>query len=65
MKYFKTELIEEFRKEKGWSITRFCKECRIGLDVYNKIINQKMNFRASMLFRIARVIGLQVYQLMY
>ena len=65
MKYFKIEIIENFRQEKGWSVTRFCKECKIGLDVYKKIINQQINFRANMLFRIARVIGLQVYQLVY
>ena len=65
MKYFKSATLENFRREKGWSVTRFCKECKIGLDVYKKIINQQINFRASMLFRIARVIDLQVYQLVY
>lgn len=62
-KYFKTHLIKNFIKRKKWSMTRFCKECRIDLRVYKKIMAQQINFRANMLFRIARVMEIEVYQL--
>ena len=65
MKYFKTHLIVKFIKRKNWTMTRFCKECNIGLQVYKKIMAQQINFRANMLFRIARVMGIEVYQLCY
>ena len=64
-KYYKTHLIKNFIKKNKWSITRFCKECRIGLDVYKKIIAQKLNFGITALFRVARVIGVQVCELCY
>ncbi|MBQ8522554.1 MAG: hypothetical protein IJ458_02680 [Clostridia bacterium] len=64
-KYFKTHLITNFIKKNNWSKTRFCKECKIDLRVYEKIMAQKINFRANMLFRIARVMGIEAYQLCY
>lgn len=64
-KYYRTELIENFRKENGWSISRFFNECKIGIDVYYKIINQQLNFRLTALFKIARIMKVHVYQLCY
>lgn len=62
-KYFKTELIENFIKAKGWSISKFCKECKIGVVVYRKIMNQQLNFRTIALFKIARVMNVGLKQL--
>jgi len=63
-KIFKTELIIEFMEKNGSSKTDFCKACRIAPSVFDKIMNQKMNFRAIAIFRIARVMKLQVYELL-
>ena len=62
-KYYKNELIEDFIKQRGWSINKFCKECNIGYKVYKKIINQQLNFRLSALFKIAKVMRVHVCQL--
>ena len=62
-KYYKNELIEDFIKQRGWRINKFCKECNIGYKVYKKIINQQSNFRLSALFKIAKVMRVQVWQL--
>ncbi len=64
-KYIKTELIENFMKEKGLSKTKFCKMCRIGLRSYEKVMNNNFHFRVNILFKIAKTMGLQAYQLLY
>ena len=64
-KYFKTNIIEDFRKQKGWSINKFCIECRIGAPVYKKILNQQLNFRLSALLKIARRINIHICNLCY
>jgi len=64
-KYYRTELIENFRNQKGWSINKFCKECKIGTPVYKKILNQQLNFRLSALFKISRVMKVYVCNLRY
>jgi transcriptional regulator with XRE-family HTH domain len=60
MKYFKTELIEQFREEKGWSIRTFCKECEISILTYIKILNQQLDFKSSALYKIARLMNLKI-----
>ncbi len=57
--------MEDFRKQKGWSINKFCIECGIGVPVYKKILNQQLNFRLSALFKIAKVMNVYVCNLCY
>lgn len=63
MKYFKTELIEKFREEKGWSVKTFCEECEISMLSYIKILNQQIDIKSSILYNIANVVGLKVRDL--
>ena len=60
MKYFKTELIENFREEKGWSVKTFCEECEISLLTYIKVINQQIDFSSKVLYKIANTIGVKI-----
>lgn len=64
-KIFKTKVIENFIKKNNWSMSKFCKECKIGVDVYKKIMKQQITFRASAIFKIARVIKIDAYKLFY
>ena len=60
MKYFKTELIEQFRECMGWSVRTFCKECQISMLTYIKILNQQLDFKSSALYKIARLMNLKI-----
>lgn len=59
----KIEIIEKFMKENKISKTKFCKMCKISSNTLNKIITKDNNFRIIALFKIARVIKIQVYQM--
>ena len=63
MRYFKIELIENFIKENGWSARKFCKECKITMSTCLKILNQQTNFNFNSLFKIAKVMNLQISDL--
>ena len=65
MKYFKTELIEQFREGMGWSIRTFCKECQISMLTYIKILNQQLDFKSSALYKIARLMNLKITDICY
>lgn len=60
----KTEIFEDFIKNNGLSRTRFCKLCGINYKTYLKILNQDFNFDVRALFKIARYIKMEVYQLL-
>lgn len=62
-KLIKTELIENYLKEKNLNKSRFCKECKISTGTLNKILSNKENFRINALFKIARTLGIQVFEL--
>lgn len=64
-KIFKTKIIKDFIKTNNWSMTRFCRECGIGIDIYKKIMKQEIAFRASAMFKIARLIKIEVHKLFY
>ena len=64
-KYYKTELIENFRKENKLSVIQFCRLCKISQDLYYKVINQQLKCRASSIFKIARVINVSMSDLHY
>ena len=59
----KTELIENFRKDNNLSKSKFCKLCKISQSTLNKIMTNSENFRIIALFKIARVLKIQVYQM--
>ena len=59
----KTELIENFIKENNLSKSKFCEMCKISQSTLNKIITNNENFRIIALFKIARVLKIEVYQM--
>lgn len=59
----KTELIENFIKENNLSKSKFCKMCKISQSTLDKIMTSNENFRIIALFKIARVLKIEVYQI--
>lgn len=59
----KTELIENFIKDNNLSKSKFCKMCKISQSTLNKIMTNNENFKIIALFKIARVLKIQVYQM--
>ena len=59
----KVELIENFIKDNNLSKSKFCKMCKISQSTLNKIITNNENFRIIALFKIARVLKIEVYQM--
>lgn len=59
----KVELIENFVKENNLSKIKFCNICKISLSTLNKIMANSDKFRIVALFKIAKVLKIQVYQM--
>ena len=59
----KTELIENFIKENNLSKSKFCKMCKISQSTLNKIMTNNENFKIIALFKIARVLKIQVFEM--
>ena len=59
----KTELIENFIKENNLSKSKFCKMCKISQSTLNKIITNSENFKIIAIFKIARVLKIQVFEM--
>ena len=59
----KIEVIERFIFENKISKTKFCKMCKISPSTLNKIMTNDDNFGIIALFKIARVINVQVYHM--
>ena len=59
----KTEIIENYMQKNNISKARFCKLCNISVSTLNKILCNNTNIELIALFRIAKVIDLQVYQM--
>ena len=59
----KTELIENFIKENNLSKSKFYKICKISQITLNKIMTNSENFRIIALFKIARVLKIQVFEM--
>ena len=59
----KSELIENFIKENNLSKSKFCKMCKISQRTLNKIMTNSENFRIIALFKIARVLKIQVFEM--
>ena len=56
---FKTEIVENYLKENRMSKTAFCKLCGISPSTLTRVMNNK-NYRISALFKIAKVIKIEV-----
>ncbi len=59
---FNKELIENHIKENNISKTKFCKLCGISAYTLEKIIDNQ-NYRADALFKISKVINIEVHQM--
>ena len=59
----KVEIIEKFMLENNISKTKFCKMCKISPNTLNKIMSNDFNFEIIALFKIAKVIKIEVYQM--
>lgn len=59
----KIEIIEKFMMENKISRTTFCKMCKISPSTLNKIMTKDDNYGIIALFKIARVIKIQAYQM--
>lgn len=62
-KEIKAELITVFMKTNKLTKTAFCKLCKISLSTLNSILANTENLKITALFKIARVINLQIYEL--
>ena len=64
MKYkIKTEIFENFIKENNLSTAQFCKMCKISPCTFKNIMNNDFDFCISALFKIEKVINVQVFQM--
>lgn len=64
-KYYKTDLIENFRKENNLTVELFCRICQITKQAYYKIINQQLKCKIVNLFKVARVMKISISELHY
>lgn len=60
--FINKKIIKEFMEENKLSKNKFCKLCGISVSTFNRIISNG-NFRLSALFKIARVMDVQLYML--
>ena len=62
-KIIKTNLIEEYITKNNLSKIEFCKRCNISYSVLKKILKNKKNFRINSLFKIAKEIDIDAFEL--
>ncbi|MBO5103374.1 MAG: helix-turn-helix transcriptional regulator [Clostridia bacterium] len=58
MNNINTKKILDFIKKNNLSKSAFCKNCKINLGIYYKIMNGQANFRINALFKIAKYMQL-------
>ena len=59
----KIELIENYIKKNKLNKKAFCKACKISLSTLNKILKNNFNFDATALFKIGKLINVQVCEM--
>lgn len=64
-KLFKVHLVEEYMEKNKLSKTAFAKMCKISYRALSNFLVNKPNFMLSVLFKIAKTLNLQAYQLCY
>ena len=62
-KIINTELITDFMQKHKLSKNAFCKLCKIGPRTLDNILADKMNLRLNMLFKIKKVLKIEIYEL--
>lgn len=60
---FNLEIIKNYIRDSNLTKTKFCKLSNISLKIFNKILNQQLNFRSIAIFRIAKTIKIPVHLL--
>ncbi len=58
-KRFKIEVLEDYRKNKGLSKTKFCKLCGVSYSVYKRLENQDLNIRTISFIKIVDFLGVK------
>lgn len=58
---FRTNLINEYMKEKGLSKTQFCKECKINIVSLNKILTNDFDIDLKVIFKICKILKTPVH----
>ena len=61
----KTELIEEYINKNHLSKTAFCKKCKIAPSTLKAILSQSTNVGIVALFKIVRVLNIEICELFY
>ncbi len=59
---FKKEVVEKYLRTNKITKTKFCKLCGISTHTLEKVMNNK-NYRITALFKIAKVIKIEVHQM--
>ncbi|MBQ9117752.1 MAG: helix-turn-helix transcriptional regulator [Clostridia bacterium] len=59
----KIELIKNFMEDNNLSKNRFCEMCKISLDSYQKIMRNDFDFSIRVLFRVAKILGVEVFEM--
>ena len=62
-KIVNVEAIIKYIKDNKLSKTKFCKMCKVCKETMNKILSGKTNFNAIALFKIARVMNIELYKI--
>ena len=58
-----TELIKKYIKDNQLTMSKFCKLSKISPSVFKKMMKNKTNFRIISLFKVAKLIKLELYQM--
>lgn len=59
----KAQLIKEFMIKNKLSEDEFCKLCKINIEIYRKIMSKDYNFSFSIVFKIAKILNIEVGEL--
>lgn len=58
-----TDLIERFMRERSLSKAQFCKMCKIAPSTFNKIMKNDHDFYLNALYRIKKIMQIQLFEL--
>lgn len=56
-------IIQDYILKNKLTKTKFCKLCGIRVGIFNKIIKNDLNFGIKSLFKIAKVLNIEIYEL--
>lgn len=62
--YIDIQKIKDFITLKKLSISNFCKKCDINYSTYKAIMNNNQKVRASAIFKIAKIMGVEAHSLL-